>query len=283
MLFDNILVTLDGSPSSKIATRYGFWLASELNAQLSAVHIIDPRVVDLLIAPEFVEELGLSKTIDVSDKVFIALRKIGKLILEVFAEEALGRGLKTHTYLEEGYITEEILRLSLEYDLVIMGHHGYVQSKMPVPVSIGSVAERVAVGSKKPVLIVQYPVEAVGEILVAYDGSEAARGALLMAEQLAKYTRKTLKAMLVIPDESHLTEAKIIIEQAKSYLRESWNNDVFIIKTGHIAKTILDYANKTKCLVVVGAYGYRDPEDNVLGTTTTHILRTSTDNLLIYR
>ncbi len=283
MPFKKILVTLDGSQYSQTAANYAFWLALALDAELSGEHVVDPRLVDLFIEPEFAEELGLSKSIQTTDKVFSALRRIGKLILELFGTEASGRGLKVHTYLDEGYILDEILKRSLNYDLVIMGHRGRGHRKIPAELMVGSIAERVAVASKKPVLISVHPLESQTEILVAYDGSEPSRGALLMGEALAKSAGQRLRAIMVIPSASHHGEAQLMIEQGKDYLREKWPEEVFLIREGHPAEVLMEHAEKNGSLLVLGAYGFSNPDENVLGSTTTHVVRRARNSILVYR
>ncbi|MBZ0187782.1 MAG: universal stress protein, partial [Candidatus Obscuribacterales bacterium] len=93
MPFRNILVAVDGSEYSQNAADYAFWLATELSAELVAQHVVDPRLVDLFVAPEFGEELGFSVAADTEDKVFRAIKKIGNVILELFVKEAKGRGI----------------------------------------------------------------------------------------------------------------------------------------------------------------------------------------------
>lgn len=283
MPFKKVLVALDGSKYSQIATGYSFWLSANLDAKLSMQHVIDPRIADMLIAPEFAEELGLTASNEISDQVFAAIRKIGKLILNVVTKEAEGRKLSVHTHLDEGHVVEEILKRTENNDLVLLGHKGMGQHPGLAELVIGTVAERVAVGSKKPVLIAVTPIEAMDEILVAFDGSEPSRGALLMAEQLAKRGGKRLKAVIIIADESHRAEAELIIEQGKQLLREYWPEDVFCIDTGTAAERLLALARKQQSLLVIGAYGYSNPEANVMGRTVTSIVRKAGCSLLIFR
>jgi nucleotide-binding universal stress UspA family protein len=283
MTFKKILVALDGSQNSQIAANYGFWLASNLQADLAGQHVVDPRLVDLFIEPEFAEELGFSQSIETSEKVFSALRKIGKVILDLFSKEAAGRGFKTTTFLDEGYIVDEILKYAEEFDLLVMGHRGRGQKKLPTGLMLGSVAERVVVGSDVPVLITVQPVTEIKQILVAFDGSEPSRGALLMAENLAKRTESKLKALTIIPSEKHKEDARIIREQGESFLREYWVDEVFSIKEGAVSDTLLDYANTSNSLLVLGAYGFGDPDKNVLGSTTTKIIRETKTSVLVYK
>jgi nucleotide-binding universal stress UspA family protein len=283
MPFKKILVALDGSSTSKIAADYAFWLASNLDATVAGQHVVDPRLVEMFVAPEFAEELGFSRSADTADKVFAALRKIGRVILQVFAEEAYAKGFTTKTFLDEGYTVEEILKYAEQFDLLVMGHHGQGQAKRPTEATLGSVAERIASGSSKSVLIAVEPINQIKRVLVAYDGSEPSRGALLMAENLAKRTNSKFNAVTVIPSQSAAKDATLLVEQGEACLRETWKEEVFAVKKGAIAKTLLENANRSHSLLVLGAYGYRDPEKNVLGTTTTKVIRETKGSVLVYR
>ncbi|MBX9688816.1 MAG: universal stress protein [Candidatus Obscuribacterales bacterium] len=283
MPFKKLLVALDGSEYSQIAANYAFWLANRLNASIDAQHVVDPRLADFFIAPEFAQELGLAASIETSDKVISGLRRVGELILELFSREAADRKLQFKTFLDEGYITQELLKRSANADLVIMGHRGKGHRKIPSDLLIGAVAERIAVSSKVPVLIAVQPIEMIGQALVAYDGSEPSRGALFMAENLAKNAGLRLRAMIVVPSAEHRAEAELLIEQAKSYLREEWPEEVFMVAEGPPAPTLMEYAASSNSLLVLGAYGFRTPEGNVIGSTTTHVVRMTQSSILIYR
>jgi len=283
MPFKKILVALDGSQNSQIAAEYAFWLASSLDATLTGQHVVDPRLVDLFVEREFAETLGFAHTLDASDKVFFALRKIGKVILDLFATQAAGRGLKASTVLSEGYICEEIIKCAEKFDLLVIGHRGKLRKQLPSQIMLGSVAERVAFAADMPVLITVQRPEHIQQILVAYDGSEPARGALLMAEHLAKKSNCPLKAMVVVPSSDEKERAKFLVEEGKTYLREYSPEDVFSIKQGAIASTLLEQAGATNSLLVLGAYGFRELDKNVLGSTTTKVIRESKTSVLVYK
>jgi nucleotide-binding universal stress UspA family protein len=283
MTFKNILVALDGSQNSQIAAEYGFWLASNLGASLAGQHVVDPRLVDLFIEPGFAQELGFGESIATSEKVFMALRKVGKVILNLFANQAATRGLKITTFLDEGYVAEEIIKYGKQFDLLVIGHRGKGARALPTRIMLGSMAERVAVEAEVPVLIAVKPVSEVKQILVAYDGSEPARGALLMAENLAKNTDRKLKAITIVTSDQNKAETKFLVEQGESYLREFSAEDVFAIEEGSVTNTLLGYASNTKSLLVLGAYGYTNADTNVLGSTTAGVIRNTQSSVLIYR
>ena len=266
MTFDKILVALDGSKNSQIAAGYAFWIANKFDAELASQYVVDPRLVNLFIEPEFGEELGLSASVQTSEKVFSALRKIGKVVLDNFTLEAKERRLDTVSKLSEGHIVEEILRYAQNFDLLIVGHRGLGEVELPARIRLGSVAERIVVEAELPVLIAVQPVDQIKQVLVAYDGSEAARGALLMAENFAKNMGAQLKAMVVVHNDETRSGAKVLVEDGEKYLREYWQNDVFDVKEGNADETILNEAKQSKSLLVLGAYGYNNSDQNVLGS-----------------
>lgn len=282
MPFKKILVALDGSKNSQVAADYAFWLASTLNAELTGQHVVDPRLVDYFIEPEFAEELGYSRSVETSEKVFFALRRIGKTILNIFSQEGLSRGVTTVPVLSEGYIPEEILQLSGEFDLLVVGHRGRYEHKLPARVFLGSIAERLARDSKTPVLISRQPYREIKQVLVAFDGSEASIGALLMAENLAKRLNIPLRAVTSIATPEHHAEAQLMIEKGESFLKQERSSGVFSILEGDATETILKEAQQNS-LLIVGAYGYATKEQNVLGSTTGSIISRSLSTVLIYR
>ncbi|MFX5747433.1 universal stress protein, partial [Acinetobacter baumannii] len=79
-------------------------------------------------------------------------------------------------------------------------------------------------------LIPQEKQSEIKEVLVAFDGSEASVGALLMAENLVMNTDIALRALTVIPSADHHAEAQLLVEKGEKYLREYWSKDVFMIK-----------------------------------------------------
>jgi nucleotide-binding universal stress UspA family protein len=281
-MFENILVAIDGSKNSQIAAEYSFWIANKLDATVTGQHVVDPRLVDLFIEPEFAEELGMDVTVDTSERVCKALKKIGRIILDRFETEAKRRNFEAKVHLSEGYIVEEILRYSQQFDLLVVGHRGRGERELPAHTLLGSVAERIVLGSTLPVLIAVQPIDKIDEILVAFDGSEAAKGALLMAENFAKNVNLKLKAVVVCSDDTE-TGAHAIAEQGEKCLREYWSQDVFSIQKGDVHQILLERSESSNSLLVLGAYGFNSPAQNVLGRTTTSVIRQTQKSVLVYR
>ncbi|MCC6979070.1 MAG: universal stress protein [Candidatus Melainabacteria bacterium] len=317
MQSSRILVAIDGSEYSQIASQNAFFVAKSIEADLEAQAVVDPRIVDMFLSPEFAEDLGLKPSIDASATIIKSLKRIAGVVLKLWqadCREHMGKEGKIH--LDVGNTTDDILKRSKGFDLVVVGHRGVGYKNHQPSAShfrIGSVAERVAVGANKSVLIAVKEPSDLKCILVAYDGSEASKGALLLAEQMAMKTGLLLKAIHVVKEESQKAQASSVIEQGACLLKnysvpvaaasagsrstvskESGNGDrsasvsdlmreVFVVTTGPAAKTILDEAESRHALLILGAYGFRDPDDNVLGSTTTQVVRSTRSNVLVFR
>lgn len=305
----HILVALDGSEYSQNASLAAFWMTKATDAELDAVSVVDPRIVDLFLSPDFAEDLGLKPSIDASAQIIKSLKRISSVVLSLWKEDCKKHlGVEGKTHLELGDTIEEILKRGKKSDLIVVGHRG-VGFKDHQPTAthfrVGSVAERVAVGAKKSVLISVVPPESLTTIMVAYDGSEPSKGALLLAEQIAVKTGRKLKAIHVVHSEEQRKQATSTIELGASLLRnyvpevekersgntsvavkpstQQLMDTVFSINVGPVAKTILDEAQSSNALLIVGAYGFKDPEENILGSTTTHIVRSTRSSVLVYR
>lgn len=283
MTFKKILVALDGSRFSELAAQYAFWFAEALGSEVNGQHVLDSRVMDALLAPEFGGELDMEEKIVSAEKVYDSLKNIAEIVLGVFSKEAAKHGIRASSHLDEGPVVDEIVKRSAEYDLVISGHHGRRRARIASDLITGSIAERISVMAHKPVLIALEDLSKINQILVAFDGSEPARGSLLLGQHLSERLGKPLKAMIVIPNKAHEADAHIILEQSSELLKEKWSKDIFIIKEGSPASAILEYTKDGGNLLIVGAYGFSDPQENVLGSTTTRLVRRMNCSLLVYR
>ena len=136
-----ILVPTDFSESAHYALRYALTLASELQAELLLVHVVETLAVgyasDLFPVPmaEVFQELsGYAKG------------EIGKL-----ASEASAKGVRVREIVLQGKPSAEIVRLAEEEhaDLVVLGTHG---KGMLDHALFGSTTERVIRKAPCPVL-----------------------------------------------------------------------------------------------------------------------------------
>lgn len=282
MPFRKILVAIDGSEYSQIAADYAFWLSNELDATVTGLHVADPRLVELFIAPEFGEELGFDEAADTEDKIFRAIKRIGTVILDLFKKEAASRGVEVETQMEVGSIVEEVIKRSKDFDLIVVGHRGRGHKRTASHLMTGSVAERIVNEAKTPVLVAVEPQSDILQILVAYDGTDSSRQALLSAEKLAMETRKNLAAMPVVPHSKDPNDVNVAVEQVEKSLQEFHDQDIFVTEEGHHARELIDYANRSDSMVVLSANGHNGDEHS-LGSTATYIVRRTQTSVLVFK
>jgi nucleotide-binding universal stress UspA family protein len=134
-MYDDILVPTDGSRGAKPALEHGVEIASQWDATLHALYVVDTRLARSGPLLETLRDEGRGAVRDV----------------EVAGTQA---GLTVVTEVIEGNPHEEILDYVSEHgiDMVVMGTHGRTGLDRVV---MGSVAERVVRRSPVPVLTVR--------------------------------------------------------------------------------------------------------------------------------
>lgn len=145
MLYQHILVPIDGSETSMVAMKEAIKLGKALNSKITVVQVmaLDPFIADAYIKTGETNEL-IERT-----------RTYLLDILEQAKQQFSNEGLTVETKLLEGFVVhEEIIQAAqdLNADLIVMGSHGRTGVRKLV---LGSVAQKVLGESHIPVLIVR--------------------------------------------------------------------------------------------------------------------------------
>lgn len=152
-MFRQILVPIDGSPTSNLGLQTAIGLAKEQKAALCLLHVVDEMVVTQ----------GLDGMTYLSagyvDEFLDALRKEGKRLLARAEAQAGKRKIKCQTVLAEtiGHgVADVIVEQAAECgaDLIVLGTHGRRGIRRLV---LGSDAEGVVRTAPVPVLLVRAP------------------------------------------------------------------------------------------------------------------------------
>jgi nucleotide-binding universal stress UspA family protein len=141
-LFKRILVPLDYSEPSREALKTAVYLADQLHASITCLHVIDIRYTATV--PAYLVEPAPDAT--------SALRESAQQRLDAMVEElAPNRDVKV--FVEVGVPSEGILdhAHAASIDLIVMGSHGRTGLKRAV---LGSQAELTVRRSPVPVLVV---------------------------------------------------------------------------------------------------------------------------------
>jgi nucleotide-binding universal stress UspA family protein len=141
-----ILCPSDFSDCSRAALEFAIELAQRLGASVRLVHVFQ--------LPQYAGfEDGLTMAAASAD-IFISLRKKAEEQLNAELERCRAAGVAATAEQVDGAPHAEIVKLSAEVDLVVMGTHG--RTGLPRLV-LGSTAERVVRLAKSPVLTVPSP------------------------------------------------------------------------------------------------------------------------------
>ena len=145
MLYQHILVPIDGSETSMAAMREAIKLGKVLNSKITVVQVmaLDPFIADAYVKTGETNEL-IERT-----------RTYLLDILEQAKQQFSNEGITVETKLLEGFVVhEEIIQAArdLNADLIVMGSHGRTGVRKLV---LGSVAQKVLGESHIPVLIVR--------------------------------------------------------------------------------------------------------------------------------
>ncbi|WP_051529331.1 universal stress protein [Meiothermus cerbereus] len=136
-IFRRLLIATDGSEWSSRAVQHGVRLASSLGAEVSLLHVV-----------ELPHKLAGQKTVGLPEHELLGQ---GQAVLEEALKLAAETGLAAQPILMQGHPVESILQASQQHDLVVMGTRG--RSGLD-RLLLGSITERVARLSAKPVLVI---------------------------------------------------------------------------------------------------------------------------------
>lgn len=148
-MFKRILLTTDGSKCSETAAEYAILIASQNNAEVIALNVLETHSL----AGLPVEDLARKVTGIFRQEGKKALDNINKIFEDQFKQKGFKNEIKLTLMIKEGSPADIILQTVEEenIDLVVMGASGKHAVERFI---LGSVAEKVVRHAKCPVLTV---------------------------------------------------------------------------------------------------------------------------------
>ncbi|MGD0319598.1 MAG: universal stress protein [Nitrososphaerales archaeon] len=141
-MFQKILVPIDGSRNSYRGLQCAVDIAKKFDAEITLIHVIE------VLKYPYASTYGT----DSPDTVYTALEESAQKLFEKRRKELVEKGVRTNTLLKRGSPSDEILRASKGFDLIVMGSNGLGRFKRLL---LGSVSNSVVQSSRVPVLIVR--------------------------------------------------------------------------------------------------------------------------------
>jgi len=142
-MFSKILVATDGSQYSDKAIDVAIGLAKVFNSSLYIIHVVEEDKVAMA-----------TSTMPIMVSIIDDMVKVGNEILSKAKAKAASMGVNAETILVRGNAADKILENAekLNVDLIVVGSRGL---RGLARFLLGSVSEKVARHSNKPVLIVK--------------------------------------------------------------------------------------------------------------------------------
>ncbi len=268
-MYRNILVAIDSSADSGAAVDAAIWMAKGLKGAIHGVHVVDPSLYELSVAPDLGGGLGFEPTYQVSEEVRKLLEEEAGRLLEAFEIRCRAEGLACRSIRERGRVADGIGDALRSSDLLVMGaRSGEKGSGKP---SIGASAEAMVRSSFLPVLVVPSPFRPVARPMLAWDGSGRASRALLRAANFCERLALPLKVVTVEEE----GEGARLISEVATYLEPYGVKATPIIRSGDPRKEIRAAAAEGADLLFVGSHGRGRIRELLLGSTTEAILAES--------
>ena len=131
----------------------------------------------------------------------------------------------------------------------------------------------------RPVLLTGLEFREFRRALLAYDGSEGARGAMKMLARLAVALEMDVEAVQMVEE----GEPTTVLQEVATYFKDYPVHLSTHYLTGDSHSVIIDHAKEIGCdLMVMGAYENWVADSMALGTTTDYLLRNSPVPVLVH-
>lgn len=151
----SILLALNGSRQSRFATEVCWRLAGELDATITAHHVVDSHSAWEFLGHENPGFLDSSRYLEVYQGLVSSLFCLGEELAKKYAEEAKKQGIDDVCILDEGNPINEICRRAANHKLIVIGHKAKKDHEPRRQFQRLSVAEALANDCPRPLLVVQ--------------------------------------------------------------------------------------------------------------------------------
>jgi nucleotide-binding universal stress UspA family protein len=281
----HVMACIDGSPAAPAVCDYAAWASQRLQAPLSFLHVLDqvqyPQRQDLSGAiglgsrEHLLEELA-----ELDEKRSKLALEQGHLMLEAAKARAIAAGASDIQLRQRhGDLLDSLAELQQDIRLLVIGRQGEASASQTE--QVGSHLENAIRTLQRPILVSCGEFKAPQSYLFAFDGSATARkGIELIA---ASPLLKGLPCHLVMVG-ADTNDAWEQLKAAERTLRGSAAEVHLAIRAGEVEPTLHAYqAEHGIDLLVMGAYGHSRIRQFLVGSTTSHLLRSSQSPLLILR
>lgn len=276
-----VLVCLDGSRLSKAVCDYGIFISKNLNLPLVLLNVVEHSHISKKV--NLSGNIGLGSKDDllvelVNEEMQESKERIakGKAVLKEMQEYVKSQNITDFTTLQKhGTLYETLDELSKDLKIAIIGLKGENGS------NIGSHTEELIRTLSIPILLVNREFTPIKSMLMAYDGSEYAKKAIMVGKQNPIFPNITRDIVNVNKDSA---TSNRLLDEAKSLFA---NADIEV-KTkslsGDCVESLLKYQEENDLdMIAMGAYSHNRFRSAIFGSFTTKMMLKSKKPLLLFR
>jgi nucleotide-binding universal stress UspA family protein len=150
----SILLALSGTKQSYTAAQMAWRLSDQLNASVTAQHVVDTYTAWSLLGNDVPGLIGSGPYVEAYDTTCVSLRSIGQKLALKYESMSGSQKIKSDCIVEEGDPVAEICRRAADHDLVIMGHRP-ARTNDRFHGMRSSIAEDLANHCPRPLMVIQ--------------------------------------------------------------------------------------------------------------------------------
>ncbi|MBD2859394.1 universal stress protein [Spongiibacter sp. KMU-158] len=276
-----VLAGIDGSALTKSVCDYAAWVAKATGAPLRLLHNLEQRhnaavsdlsgSIGLGSQGELLEELTRVE----QERTRLLLEK-GKLMLAAAHDHANAAGVDdVESWQRHGSLQASLVDLEAQIRVLVLGVHGEDHAQG----QLGSHLESVIRALHRPVLVVNHEFSGPKNILLAYDGTDAANKALEMVAASPLF--KSLFCHLVMVGSA---DKRAVLESAAAKLHAVGIAHKTALLDGRPEEVLCEYQQQNSIdLTVMGAFSHHRIRDMLFGSFTAKMLQKADHPLLLLR
>lgn len=282
-----VLACLDTSPYAQSVCDLAAWSARRLEAHVDVLHIIQRKsavtsrtdlsgAIGLGVKSDLLEELTRIEETESQLAIQAGRALLNAAVDYIQRAGVVGDVTPIHRH---GGIIETILEFEVDSRLIVMGKRG--ASAQFARAHLGSKIERVLRASKKPILIAPETVGDIKQAVIAYDSSASAKRALDLA--ISSPLFEGLEQHVVMAGSDNQRNRNELDSVRKKFSDTDRTVTVSLLN-GAPETVIPTYMNaNANSMLVMGAYGHSPLRNLIVGSTTTAMIRTVDDPILLIR
>lgn len=277
-----ILTCTDGSLYAPSIYQHAAWAAERTGSSIHVLHVIERdesrNRQDLSGSIGFDANAELLEELARHDESHARVARLrGKAILDDAAKQLAGH--EVSTTLRHGSVVETLDEFEDDSALIVIGKRG--EHLDFAKGHLGSNLERVIRSANIPVFVTAREFKPIRSFLIAFDGGTSALKAVHHAA--ANPLLMGLDCHLIMvdkPDKEH----ELALEHAATSLRGAGFTVTADLLPGDPDDVIAAQVKEREIgLLVMGAYGHSRVRNLILGSTTTHLIRTCLVPVMLFR